>query len=212
MEPDGFAVESNGIANDFWLFGYGSLIWKPPPHYAERHAGYIKGYVRRFWQSSSDHRGTEERPGRVVTLVESDHAVQEEEKCFGKSEIDGDDVTWGMVYRFTADMITEVHDYLDLREINGYSRHYVPVFDGNGRNESPIVSKALVYIGTPLNPAYVGPSPVETIADRIISCKGPSGENTEYLLEMAQALRDLSPDTKDRHVWDLETAVLQKMK
>ena len=35
---------------EFWLFGYGSLVWKPPPHVDERVPGYITGYVRRFWQ------------------------------------------------------------------------------------------------------------------------------------------------------------------
>jgi cation transport protein ChaC len=52
-----------------WVIGYGLLIFKPPPHYAFRVTGYLKGYIRRFWQSSSDHRGTPEAPGRVVTLV-----------------------------------------------------------------------------------------------------------------------------------------------
>ncbi|KAL7664353.1 Gamma-glutamylcyclotransferase [[Candida] zeylanoides] len=52
-----------------WVIGYGSLLFKPPPHAHLRLNGYLKGYVRRFWQSSSDHRGTPEHPGRVATLV-----------------------------------------------------------------------------------------------------------------------------------------------
>ncbi|KAK6348453.1 hypothetical protein TWF718_006246 [Orbilia javanica] len=37
---------------DFWIFGYGSLIWKPPPTFARRVPCYIeRGYIRRFWQA-----------------------------------------------------------------------------------------------------------------------------------------------------------------
>ncbi|XPS70566.1 hypothetical protein M3J09_002778 [Ascochyta lentis] len=51
-------IEEFGSNDDFWLFGYGSLIWKPPPHFDERVPGYIEGYVRRFWQA----RTTEVHP------------------------------------------------------------------------------------------------------------------------------------------------------
>ncbi|KAG7665543.1 uncharacterized protein J8A68_000945 [[Candida] subhashii] len=52
-----------------WIIGYGSLIFKPPPHVSFKLTGYLKGFIRRFWQSSNDHRGTPKSPGRVVTLV-----------------------------------------------------------------------------------------------------------------------------------------------
>jgi len=48
-----------------WIFGYGSIVWKPEINYIQRLDGHVKGYIRRFWQLSEDHRG---QPGSVNTF------------------------------------------------------------------------------------------------------------------------------------------------
>lgn len=54
----------------FSVFGYGSLIFKPPPFPFTRRDGWIVNYSRRFAQRSHDHRGTEAAYGLVSTLVD----------------------------------------------------------------------------------------------------------------------------------------------
>ena len=38
---------------DQWLFGFGSLIWKPDVPFLEQRAAFLPNYVRRFWQGVS---------------------------------------------------------------------------------------------------------------------------------------------------------------
>ena len=54
-----------------WIFGYGSLCWKPEFPHDEQIVGRITGWTRRFAQRSADHRGTPEAPGLVATGAET---------------------------------------------------------------------------------------------------------------------------------------------
>lgn len=47
--------------NDIWIFGYGSLVWKPGFAYKRSKVGHIKGYKRRFWHGDDFHRGDKEK-------------------------------------------------------------------------------------------------------------------------------------------------------
>ncbi len=159
-----------------WLFGYGSLIYKVDFPYLEKRPASIYGWQRRFWQASHDHRGTPESPGRVVTLVEKTGA-----RCKG------------MAYRVSPD----VFEHLDVREKNGYLRFTTPMTFDDG-----VVEDGLVYIATEDNAAFLGPASAEDIARQIAGSVGPSGPNRDYLLNLAEALRDLGDE--DPHVFEIE--------
>ncbi|SHO75703.1 Similar to S.cerevisiae protein GCG1 (Gamma-glutamyl cyclotransferase) [Malassezia sympodialis ATCC 42132] len=190
----------------FDIFGYGSIIFKPPPHVISYTPGYIQGFVRRFALHSEDHRGTPERPGRVVTLVSADHW----HSLPGADDAPEGDIVWGISYTIDPAHADEVRAYLDNREKIGYTPMWAPIFGYHGMSEEPqvLVPEALVYVGLPDHEAFVGPQPLDELAERIHTCHGPSGPNHEYLLRLAEAVRILTPKSKDIHLFSLEEKVL----
>lgn len=111
----------DGSRDGLWIFGYGSLVWRPAfPHLHARPAS-IRGLVRRFWQGSTDHRGVPGRPGRVVTLVSEDHASLVDDPHGVPS------ACWGTAYAIPADDPDGVLARLDHRERGGYARIEVEI-------------------------------------------------------------------------------------
>jgi glutathione-specific gamma-glutamylcyclotransferase len=160
-----------------WIFAYGSLMWRPGFDFEERRVGFIQGYRRRFWQGSTDHRGVPGAPGRVVTLLDAPA-----ERC------------GGIAYRLAPADVGRVLGELDHREKGGYERRIEAVLDAAG---APF-AEALVYIATRDNDDYLGCAPLPAIAAQIRASSGPSGHNVEYVLRLAEALREIG--VVDAHV------------
>lgn len=111
---------------------------------------------------------------------------------------------WGIAYEIAAKDIPSVIDYLDYREKNGYKATWV-TFHPQDTCYHPFETK--LYIATPQNEFYLGPAPLSEIANQILHSKGPSGTNSDYLLNLAQGLRDICSDVKDDHLFQLEILV-----
>ncbi|KAL8848610.1 MAG: hypothetical protein Q9221_006384 [Calogaya cf. arnoldii] len=145
-----------------------------------------------------DHRGTPEHPGRVVTLIDRSHY----DSIVSSSSAPAPSYrVWGAAYRIPQDHVKEVQEYLDIREINGYSIQYAP-FQPANQGGRPI-EKCMVYIGLPSNPQFLGPQDPDRLAARIFRCKGPSGENRDYLFMLEEALKGLGEGAHDEHVEEL---------
>ncbi|EGI69821.1 PREDICTED: cation transport regulator-like protein 2 [Acromyrmex echinatior] len=203
-----------------WVFGYGSLIWKADFPYEKKLVGYIKGYIRRFYQKSTDHRGVPNRPGRVVTLLASTNP---------------DDQVWGLAYKISSENIENVVNHLDFREKGGYIKKTVLFYpcdffkstqsDSNTNvslndlsrmtfsttSLSTVLDEApfylTIYIGEEDNPNFAGMENIDTIARHIIVSRGISGSNIEYLYKLASAMRTIAPGVQDEHLFALEKAV-----
>ncbi|KAK9878982.1 hypothetical protein WA026_003800 [Henosepilachna vigintioctopunctata] len=173
-----------------WIFGYGSLIWKVDFPYEKKVIGYVKGYERRFYQHSTDHRGTKENPGRVVTLIASKNLESK---------------VYGIAYKIKETDINDVVNHLDYREKGGYQRVSV-LFYPKAMEDHPF--SIVIYLASLENPQYAGYADIGDIAKQVIKCSGPSGKNIDYVLNLAQSMRSIAPGEEDKHLFDLEKAVL----
>jgi cation transport regulator ChaC len=168
---------THNLSEPTWVFGYGSLIYKVDFPYLEQEVASIRGWKRRFWQGSHDHRGTPDFPGRVVTLIPAP----------------------GIICKGVAYLVEpRVFAHLDHREKNGYVRFSTAIiFAGSGQ-----CVDGVLYVADRDNPAFLGPAPLEELADHIAGAHGPSGSNREYVVQLAEALRDLGDE--DPHVLALD--------
>jgi cation transport regulator ChaC len=172
-----------------WIFGYGSLVWNPGFSFEESQIGYIRGWARRFYQGSTDHRGVPGSPGRVATLV-----------------ADATATCWGVAYQVAGDSLESIFSYLDYREKGGFSRHHIDFYPRTDRTTHPQpISNTYVYVAQDDNPNYLGPAPILEMAQQIFLSTGPSGSNQEYLTRLAQRLRIMG--VNDEHVFELEQHV-----
>ena len=170
-------------AQPLWIFGYGSLIFRPDIPFVERRRALLRGWARRFWQWSTDHRGEPWLPGRVVTLAPSP-----EECC------------WGVAYRLEDANAETILADLDVRERGGYVRMEIELdLDG----EEGVLG--VTYQAWPGNRNYAGPAPLAEIAGQVVAATGPSGANADYVRDLDAALRTLAGD--DGHTVELADQV-----
>jgi glutathione-specific gamma-glutamylcyclotransferase len=168
-------VFSPAAHEDLWVFGYGSLMWRPGFEHLERVPARLTGLHRGLCVYSFVHRGTPEKPGLVLGL-----------------DLGG--ACRGIAYRVAAERRDETIDYLRAREqvtmVYRETTRQITLATHPARDVT-----ALVYVVDRSHPQYAGRLPLERQLHLVRQGHGRSGANLDYVLATvaeieAQGCRD----------------------
>ncbi len=171
--------------DEFWVFGYGSLMWNPGFPFEERRLARAHGYRRALCVRSWVHRGTQEAPGLVLGL---DHGGS----CLGAA------------FRIAPDKRDGVVDYLRERELvtHVYKERHLPVVLAGGSRVS-----ALGYVIDRSHVQYAGGLAVEEAARVVAGAVGQSGANIDYVVNTVTHMREMG--IRDRWLEDVAAQARQ---
>ncbi len=154
---------------DFWVFGYGSLMWRPGFDVIEAVPATMFGVHRSLCVYSWVHRGTEERPGLVFGL-------------------DRGGSCHGMAFRVDINNRQEVLEYLRAREL--VTNVYLEV-DRTARLSGGKKVRTVSYIVDQHHAQYAGVLSPGSLVNQIRGATGISGRNEDYILNTLSHLREL---------------------
>jgi len=173
---------------DFWVFGYGSLMWSPGFRYKEKTVGLVHGFHRAPCVLSLRYRGTPERPGLVMGL------------CRGGS-------CWGMAFRVPAPSVRRVIAGLWKREM--LTHVYVPTLvqvrlgksAGAGKRGVRRV-RALAFVADPEHRNFVRELDLHGRARLVAQGIGERGPCIDYIENTLNHMHELGvPDPHLERVW-----------
>jgi len=148
-----------------WIFGYGSLMWRPGFRYLEQHPARLNGYHRAPCIYSHHHRGTLAVPGLVLGLDQGGYCL-------------------GIAFRIDINDRVQIFDYLYEREMIGYA--YQPACVDVDIADRQV--RAYTFIADPGHEQYAGDLGAERAAEIIMRAEGVSGLNRDYLMHTVRKL------------------------
>lgn len=157
-------------SGDLWIFGYGSLMWRPGFPYEESVHAELCGGHRALCVYSHVHRGTPQRPGLVLGL-------------------DAGGICEGIAFRVPARHVRHTLGYLRRRE--QVTNVYRPVMRRVAlRQDEPCDTYALCYMVNRRHRQYAGGLPLAHQVRLVRRSQGRSGKNTDYVVNTVRHLRD----------------------
>jgi cation transport protein ChaC len=151
-----------------WVFGYGSLIWKPEFDFEAREPARIHGHHRRLCLRSVLYRGTHECPGIVAGLDRGGSCL-------------------GMAYRIGPARVPEVFRQLWEREM--FLGSYRPAWVRARLLEGGAVA-ALAFVVRRDAFNYCGGLAEDEVVDILVRACGARGSSLDYLQRTVAALHE----------------------
>lgn len=162
--------------DDFWVFGYGSLMWRPGFDHEEARQARLFGHHRALCVRSFVHRGTPERPGLVLGL-------------------DRGGSCHGVAFRVRMENREAVIAYLREREL---VTHVYLETTRRVRLDSGDHVHALTYVVDRTHQQYAGGLSTNDALSVVRGAYGQSGPNEAYVVNTVAHLRTLG--IRDHHL------------
>ena len=167
---------------DVWLFGYGSLMWNPAIEFAERRAGTVNGWHRRFCLWLHMGRGSPDNPGLMLALDRGG-------RCAGMLfRIPAADARAELLLAWRRELFTDA-----------YRSRWVTAMTDAG----PV--RAVTFVVNRAHLRYAGRLDEASVAARLASATGSLGSCASYLAQTLGALRSVG--LRDRALERLQRLV-----
>jgi cation transport protein ChaC len=150
---------------DLWIFGYGSLIWRPEFEFVEQRAASLEGYHRSLCLWSRINRGTPETPGLVFGLEQTG-------------------VCQGIVFKIAGQNVEQTFDAVWKREMG--TGAYLPSWLTCATPLGNV--KAMAFVIDRNGPAYVKQPPEDDLVEIICRAHGTYGSCFDYVTQTAVSL------------------------
>ncbi|WP_108522704.1 gamma-glutamylcyclotransferase [Bradyrhizobium algeriense] len=181
-------VLAHAPPSDVWLFGYGSLLWKPVCEFSESRIATVRGWHRAFCYRVARFRGTRDKPGLMLALDRGGSCK-------------------GMIFKLPPDQVSASLNALFRREMMVKPAANVPRWMTAETDEGPI--RALSIVVNRESPHYSGTLALEEAANILASAAGHWGSCAEYLRETVFRLEELG--IHDESLWRLQALVAERL-
>ena len=186
LESRRLVIADDADVSDFWVFGYGSLIYNPIIDHKQRVIASIYGYRRRFCLWTKIGRGSPDCPGLVLSLDRGGSCK-------------------GVAFQLNPQNAIAELDLLWRREMMtmAYQPRLLSLHTDIG------LKSGLAFVANPTRPAYAQPMPFEATVEVVAHAAGFNGPCREYLYDTVKGMQ--ASGIRDQQLEKLATAVQQRL-